>query len=489
MRRQTTVLESMATTSATSSTSATANLVSTLGAGSGINMSQLAEQLAAAQYAARLDQITAKTDKLATQISSASTLKSMISSLASSLGDRVRTGDLAAAPQIANPTIAQVSKGAATGRGTTTLEVTALASAQTLITPAVASTATPVGSGTLTLRFGTVSGSTFVADAARPQVDITIPTGATLDTIAGAINASGASITAYVATGTAGAQLVLKGQDGAANGFVLEATESPTEPGLAAIAWNPATDLTRLKSPATDAAFLLDGVARTSATSTVTDAAPGLSLKLTGTNPGAPTTISYSDPGSAITSAMQDLTSALNEMVTELNSDTNPTTGALSSDPGARTLRRQLTTLASSQVMPANTTGAPTTLADLGLKTNRDGSFTLDTERLAATLKRDPIGTGAMFTTGLYGVYATLDKLARTVGSSSDPSSLGGTIARLTKLQTTLGTQKSDIATKQEDLRQRLVSRFAKLDTNISGSKSTLSFLQAQIDAWNGKNN
>jgi flagellar hook-associated protein 2 len=43
--------------------------------------------------------------------------------------------------------------------------------------------------------------------------------------------------------------------------------------------------------------------------------------------------------------------------------------------------------------------------------------------------------------------------------------------------------------TKQEDLRQRLVSRFAKLDTNITGSKSTLSFLQSQIDAWNGKNN
>ena len=60
----------MPTTSATSSTSATANLVSTLGAGSGINMSQLAEQLAAAQYAARLDQITAKTDRITSQISS-----------------------------------------------------------------------------------------------------------------------------------------------------------------------------------------------------------------------------------------------------------------------------------------------------------------------------------------------------------------------------------------------------------------------------------
>ena len=479
----------MASTSATSSGSATASLVSSLGGGSGIDMTGLAEQLAAAQYAARLDQITAKSDKLGTQISSASTLKSMISSLASSLGDRVRTGDLAATPQIANSTIAQVSKGAATGRGTTTLEVTSLAKGQTLVTPALASDSTPVGAGTLTLRFGTISGTSFAADTARAAVDITIPTGATLADVASAINAKGAGITAYVATGTNGAQLVLKGADGAANAFTLEAAESPTEPGLAALAWNPSGDLARLTAPASDAAYKLDGVQRTSASNTIADAAPGLSLKLTGTNQGAPTTISYSDPASAITGAMQDLTSALNEMIAELNKDTDPTSGALSNDPGARTLRRQLTTLASTQVMPANASGAPTTLAELGLKTNRDGTFALDTARLADTLKRDPAGTGAMFTNGLFGIYATFDKLARTIGSSSDPASLGGTVARLTKLQTTLGTQKSDIAAKQEDLRVRLVSRFAKLNTNLTDSKSTLSFLQAQVAAWNSKGN
>jgi flagellar hook-associated protein 2 len=454
-------------------------------------MSQLAEQLATAQYAARLDQIAARNDKLDKQISSASTLKSMISSLASSLGDRVRTGDLAATPQITNSSVAVVSKGAATGRGTTTLEVTSLAKAQTLVTPPLASETTPVGSGTLTVRFGTITGtgigSTFTADSARAGVDITVPSGATLSTVASAINASGAGVTAYVATGSSGAQLVLKGQDGAANAFVLEATESPTDPGLSALAWDPATNASRLTAPASDAAFKLDGVSRTSATNTIADAAPGLSLKLTGTNIGAPTTITYSDPGGGITTAMQDLTAALNEMVSELNRDTDPNSGTLSNDPGARTLRRQLTTLAGTAVMPANSTGSPTTLSELGLSTNRDGTFTFGSARLAATLKRDPEGTGAMFTNGLYGVYATFDKIARTVGSTSDPSSLGGSIARLTKLQTSLSAQQTTLATKQEDLRVRLVSQYAKLNTNISGSKSTLSFLQAQIDAWNGK--
>lgn len=452
-------------------------------------MSQLAEQLATAQFAARLDQISARTQRLTTQISSASTLRSMITSLASSLGDRVRTGDLAATPKIANSTVAVTTKGAATGRGTSTLEVTSLAKAQTLLSPSVASETATVGSGTLTLRFGTISGGVLNPDPARAAVDITVPAGATLATVASAINGSGAGVTAYVAVGTNGPQLVLKGQDGAANAFALEATESPTDPGLAALAWNPAGDATRLITPASDAAYKLDGVSRTSVTNTITDAAPGLSLKLTGTNIGAPTAITYSDPGSAITSAMQDLTSALNEIVSELNRETNPTTGVLSNDPGTRALRRQLTTLASTQVMPANTTGAPTTLSDLGLSTNRDGTFTFDSARLTATVTRDPEGTGAMFTTGLFGVFATFDRLARSVSSSSDPNALGGTITRLTKLQTKLGTQQTDIATKQEDLRTRLVSRFAKLNTNITGSQSTLSFLKQQIDAWNGTNN
>jgi len=478
-------------TSATSSNSTTATLLSSLGAGSGINMAALAEQLSTAQFSSRIDQLTNKNDKLTTQISAASTLKSMASAIASSLGDRVRTGDLAVAPVIANGTVATVSKGTATGSGTSTLEVTSLAKGETLVSPSVTPATSPVGSGTLTLRFGTMTtdatGTSFTADTTRAQVNVTIAAGATLDDVALAINGTGSGVTAYVATNAAGAQLVLKGKDGAANAFTLEAAEDPADPGLSSLAWAPANGTARLKSAASDAAYTLDGVSRTSASNTITDAAPGLSLKLTATNIGAPTTISFSDPTSAITTAMQDLTSALNEMVSELNKDTDPTSGTLNNDPGARTMRRLLAQLAGSTVMPSAAAGAPATMADLGLKTNRDGTYTLDTARLSATLTRDPSGSAAMFTSGLFGVYATVDKFARSVTTSTDPSSLGGSITRMTKLQTTISTQKSDLATKQETLRGSLVSRFASLDGQLSAQKSTLSFLQAQVAAWNSK--
>lgn len=475
-------------TSATASSSATAQIVQTLGAGSGINTAQLAEQLAAAQFATRIDQLAAKNEKLTAQISSASNLRSLMSTLSSSIGSLIRTGDLAVKPSISNASVATVSKGTATGSGSYSLEVTSLANSQKLLTPAYTSATSTVGSGTLTLRFGTVSGSSFTADATQDAVDIAIPTGATLNDVAAAINAAGSGVSAYVANGSGGSQIVLRGKDGATSGFQIETTPDVGGEALADLAWTPATAGTRLKSTASDAAFTLDGVDYTSKSNIANDVAPGLNLKLTATNIGSPATISFSDPSSSISTAMTDLVDALNEVASQLNSAMNKDSGDLNNDPGARALRTSLITLAGSTIMPNAATGAPSTFADLGLKTERNGTFALDTDRLAKTLKDSPEEAGAMWTTGLYGVFASIDKISR-AASSVTGTSLGSSITRYTALQKTLTERTETLTTKQEDFRLRLVQRFASMDTRVSNSQSTLSFLKAQIDAWNGTRN
>jgi len=92
----------------TSSTRAS-SIASTLGAGSGVDMVALAEDLAKAQFESRQQRLESKSEVLDRQISLASTLRSLLSSFASALGDRVRTGDLSAQPTIANSAIAKVS--------------------------------------------------------------------------------------------------------------------------------------------------------------------------------------------------------------------------------------------------------------------------------------------------------------------------------------------------------------------------------------------
>lgn len=466
--------------------SATRGIITALGAGSGIDMAALASDLAVAQFAGRFDRLAARSERLEAQISAASNLKSMLLSLATSLGERVRVGDLSPQPSLDNAAVASASlSGTRQPSGTFSLEVTQLAKSQNLASVAFASPATLTGSGTLTLRFGTVSGGGFLADAARDPVDITIAAGSTLNQIAAAINSADAGVSAYVANTVDGAQLVFKGQQGANNGFVIEATEDPLDPGLSALAWTPPSASATLLDTAQDATLKIDGLAVTSATNRLVDAIPGVTLDLKATNIGAPTTVRFADPGAAITSAMSDLTAALNEIAAELKAATNPVSGDLARDPGARALLRQFSELAGTVIIPTASADSARTLADLGLKTQRDGSFALDPARLAATLARDPEGVAAMFTTGLFGIYATIDGISRKAGAAGDPGSLGGSLSRYNRQLAQVTEDQAEIAEKQEALRARLQTRFAATDTRISASQSTLAFLKNQIAAWN----
>ncbi|MET0252332.1 MAG: flagellar filament capping protein FliD [Novosphingobium sp.] len=469
---------------ATSPTSSvTSSLVTALGGGSGIDMTALANQLAVAQFAARTDRLTARSETLDKQISTTSSIKSMLLQLSTSLGARVRSGDLSPQPQVADPAVARASlSGGARPTGSYALEVIALAGAQTLLGPPLGSSAATVGGGTLTIRFGTVSNGGFGEDAGHSAVEVPIASGATLADVATAINASSAGVSAYVARTADGSRLVIKGQEGAANGFVVEASG---EPGLAALAWAPGSAPERLAASAGDAAYKIDGIALTAPGNTVSDAVPGLNLTLTAANPGKPTRITFGDPASAISGAMNELAGALNDIATALATATDPKTGELARDAGALALKRTLAQLGSTVILPTAGEGKPRTLGDLGLKIQRDGTFALDSARLSATLAADPQGAAALFGNGLYGVFATVDGIARRAGTVGDPGTLAGSLARYTGQKTALATDRAKIADQQEALRQRLTKQFTASDSRIGAFKSTQSFLQQQIDAWN----
>lgn len=468
-------------------TSATSSIITALGAGSGVNMAALANSLAEAQYASRIDQLRQRSEVLDAKISTASALKSQISQLSSALGERVRAGDLAPTPQIANSAVATVARAGTTKpAGNYSLEVLSLASSQTLAGPVYAASTDTVGAGTLTLRFGAVSGGTFEENTDRVPVNVTVASGATLADVARSINATNSGVTAYVANGTDGARLVLKGPEGAANGFVLEASETPGEPGLSALAWEPSGgDPARLLTASANAQFMLDGIAMTSASNKAGEVAPGVNLTLTGTNVGNPTIISFSDASAAVSSTMQDLTSALNEIVSALTAATDPQTGDLARDDGARGLRRQLSSLGSTVIMPNAPAGAPKTLAELGLSVGRDGSFSFNAATLQKAMTANPDAVTAMFTNGLYGVYSTVDKIARNASTTGNPGSLAGSMSRYATQQKQISEQDAKAVEQQEVLRARLIKQFTAADTRINASKSTLSFLQSQVALWN----
>lgn len=470
------------------------SIITALGAGSGIDFIKLANDISAASFAVQRDQIAARQTALKAQVSAAAQLRGAITGLASAFGDRVRGGDLAPRPELGNAAVAKVTVPAGVSpRGSFSLEVTQLAQGQTLVSRALTTGNSLVGEGTMTLRFGTVSGASFTADTARAAVEIAVTPTDTLATLATKVNqASGGAVNAYVATGPGGAQLVMKGKEGAASGFVLEAASvndpASNVPGdLSYLGWNPASSGGELRAAARDAAFRLDTVAMTSPTNRVTGLPGGFNLGLTATNVGAPTTLSFASSSDAVSSVMSDFVTALNDIVGQINALAAPIGGELGNDPGARELRRDLGGLAGRVVMPGAVGDEPRTLGDLGLALNRDGTFRIDSARLNRSLETSPDAVAAMFTAGINGVFSTMDRFARENSLTTDPASLGGSLKRYETQLASSDARLARIAEQQDALRTRLTKEFTASERRVSASQSTLSFLRQQVDVWSAR--
>ncbi|MGB3471845.1 MAG: flagellar filament capping protein FliD [Erythrobacter sp.] len=465
------------------------SIISALGAGSGIDFGRLASELSEASFSFQRETLQSRNSALEARISAASVLRSSLSNLSGALGDRIRNGDLSPQARIGNSAIARVSTTPGSSpSGSYSLEVTQLAEAQTLVSPSFASRDDLVGEGELTIRFGTVSGATFTADTDQTALSISVSATDTLADLAARISSeSDGALEAYVADGTGGAQLVIKGRDGGANGFVLEPTSTnpgPTNtPGdLTYLGWSPASDSGQLRETAQNAMFELDTVALSSASNRVTGLPEGITLDLTATNIGEPTDLSFSQDTSAITQVMTDFTAALNDIVALLNGGEDGTGNALSNDQGARELRRDLARLTSEIVISNADEGAPDTLGDLGLSLNRDGTFRLDTELLARTLTESPEGAAAMFTIGPRGVFATIDRLARNNSAIGDPGSLGGSVTRYEAQIERNEERLERIAQQQSNLLERLTRSLSSAESQIATSQSTLSFIRQQFE-------
>ncbi len=467
------------------------SIISAFGAGSGVNFVQLADDLSEATFSFQRGNLETRNETLEARISSASLLRNALTGLSSALGDRIRTGDLAPRATIGNPSVVSVSTTPGlTPTGSYSLEVSQLAESQTLVSQSFGASSDLVGEGNLFVRFGTVDGANFTEDTGQTGLNIEVTADDTLASLANKITAaSDGGLSAYVANGTDGAQLVIKGREGAVNGFTLEGQSSAllplANPGdLSYLSWNPGSDAVELRTTAQDALFELDTVQLSSTSNTVTGLPEGLTFDLKATNIGDPTEISFENDAGAITSLMTDFVAALND-VTQLLGEEAANGGILANDPGARELRRDLGRLTNQVMMPTAGEGEPSTLADLGVSITRDGAFEFDAARLDATLSEQPDATAAIFTTGAFGLFATIDNLARDNTLSSDPGSLGGSVERYENQIENNDERLVTIAEQQENLRSRLTRELIAAEQRISSSQSTLDFLRLQFNSSN----
>ncbi len=225
-----------------------------------------------------------------------------------------------------------------------------------------------------------------------------------------AINGSGAGVTATIVnTGKGGNQhqLVLTAKDtgtGATNGVVSLRASGFTS--TAASLGDLAGGLSSTSAgTAKDAVFSINGIEMTRKSNVVTDAVDGVTFTLKKGDTTNATTLTVGQDKANATAAMQDVIAKFNAVLKTYKdaaavskTDTGVTNqGPLTSDAVARSVINDLR-----GVLRGNPDGLPESApfksaADLGIKTNADGTLSLDTTVFQAALDKDPVAVKNVF--------------------------------------------------------------------------------------------
>jgi len=446
----------------------------------GINSGQLVDDLVSAARAGRDQQLRQKLSLNQSRISAIGSARSALSTFSKALSELLDGRGFAGELVSSRSDIVSVGfvDGARPQGLPATIEVNQLAAAQRLVSGVYATGDAPVGEGTLTLD--------------TPQGSFAITIDASNNSLGGlrdAINASGSGVTATILTDKTGARLVIEGTEGADNGFTLTGGGSGT--GLDAFAYPAAGGGgLSLVSAAADSIITVDGIQLVNTGNTIDNAITGVSLSLLTAVPGTKVTVSGDKPTTTIKNLVVEFTDAYNDLRNALNSATAPGTDGASGGPlaGERAVREMKAALARITSTPLAASGDYRTLADIGVRTNRDGTLAVDTVRLDAVLAADPEGVARLLeptvadanNPGIAGALKAIeDSLDGDTGSLSIAQKKFEAIAK------TISEAMEKVDEDSERYRAQLSTAFAAMDRQLAILRSTQSYLDQQVEVWN----
>jgi flagellar hook-associated protein 2 len=298
--------------------------------------------------------------------------------------------------------------------GSYAIEVSSLAQAQTLVASGQASLSSAIGSGTsttLSFDFGTITGTatsgkyatgtTFSSTGAGVKTVTIDSTNNTLQGMRDAINAANIGVTASIINdgSTSPYRLVLSSANmGAANSMKISASGDATVSALLANDPTGGTAGQNLTESVTalSANFKVNGIAISKNSNTVMDVIPGVTLNLTKVTT-APVTLTVTQDTASITKSVNDFVTAYNTLsksLTDVSSyDAATKTGAvLQGNATVRNLQAQLRS-----VLNTPGAGTVTSLSQIGVTFQRDGTLALDSTKLTSVMKSDFSGIAGLF--------------------------------------------------------------------------------------------
>ncbi|MDP1596853.1 MAG: flagellar filament capping protein FliD [Methylotenera sp.] len=381
--------------------------ISSAGIGSGLDVNGIVTSLMNVEKKPLNAVAKQKTD-YQSQISAYGSLKSALSAFQTSVGA------LAGAAQFNAQTVSSsnTSVFSATSNGNATIgdyavTVSQLAKSQKLALGGFANTSDVVGTGTLTISFGTftpevispVSPSTFSPNATKTDVLITIDsTNNTLAGVRDAINAANSSVSATIVNDGAGNRLVITSKDtGEVNSLKIAVADDDTNHldavGLSQLAYDPTAtagagkNLTQVQA-AKDAILEVDGIAVVKSSNTISDMIEGVTLNLLTTSAGNAVSLGVASNQEAIKTSVTAFVDAFNKLDTTLRNltkldEAGKASGALLGDATARNVINQIRAVMTNTVANGSSLNS---LSQIGVSFQRTGQLALDATKLTSAI-------------------------------------------------------------------------------------------------------
>lgn len=382
------------------------NIISSLGAGSGIDVSGLVDGLVAAEKAPKTARLDSRQEKLDTQISAYGTLKSSLSEFQNVLKPLV-DADTFNARSVSFPTTDLITPNQLDANaqvGSYQMEVISLAQSQSLASAAVADSKAALGAGDITFRFGEWGGydestgpTNFTQNSDKDALTITLDADDSLEDLVSKINDADVGLQASIITTDGQSQLLLTTPSGADN-----AVEITADAALSQFSFIEGTANLTQTQAAADASLKVNGLSVTRETNDIDDVIQGLSFTLNKANEGEKVTFSISEDKNTAETAIRDFVEAYNTLYktmetltgTSKDEDTDEVkVGGLSTDGGAKTIVSQIR-----QMMTASVSGLDsgyTALTNLGIRTELDGTLSIDDDEFKTAIDDnfDLVGT------------------------------------------------------------------------------------------------
>lgn len=473
------------------------NILTSLNAGSGIDVRALVANLVEAERAPRQALLDSRQARVESRISAMGQFRSALDALVGALASRISSGSLSGIPAVSRPDILSfsVNPGATVQRQQ--LEVRQLARIQTLASQPVADAAAPVGQGTLTFRFGSVAGTTDATGfTPGPIADLVVTIGPDDDSLTGLRNAindaaavAGSPVQAQIVSDVLGSRLLLRGSFGDASGFVTQAAGDPAL-GAFAFAQGVVGGLSRTQSAA-DSVVALAGLELRRPSNIINDLVPGARITLSRAEVGALVSIGAEREPLELSQSVRDLAGALNELSAlgrQLSAGANGTgsSGALVSDSSTRRALQGLSNITTQQLAAPNGL-APTRLTDIGLTLDRNGNFIIDDARLTKAVNEHPAVVEQIYTAlNRPTTFTTPAGPLRQIAAQFAVAAQGspGQQTALQRESFAITRERGLLDARTQRAQENYTRQFAALDRAVGQSRALQDFLTQQIDLW-----